>query len=121
MLANSSGMRTDFRLCEDQCGIKVGNLVARTFYSSERFFEEHCRIGALPLRIGRREQRANVRRSHGSQERVRDRVQQNVAIRMPAKALGIVERDPANLQRNSGLELVRVPSVANADARVSWF
>src|SRR5581483_3913388 len=69
---------------------------------------------AFPLRIRGREQGPDIRRGYGAQQRVGDGVQQNIAIRVPAETPGVIEDYPADLQRNSPLELVRVPAITDA-------
>ena len=76
----------------------------------ERQFEKNRRVGVLPARIARRKEAANVACRHRAQQRIGNRVQQHVAIRMSGQALGMFQRHSANSQRHAWLECVRVPA-----------
>jgi len=49
-------------------------------------------------------------------------VQEDIAVGMSAKAFAVGKRDPADLQRNIGPELVGVPAEANPGSGFhTWF
>src|SRR4029077_15573726 len=111
-------MRADFWSGEDQRGIQVHKFVARGLDALERLMQKHGGVGVFPLRVGRRKQRSNVGTGDGAEQRVGDRVQQDVAVGMAAEAFVVRQSYATALERYSGLEFVRVPTVADAHFRL---
>src|SRR5208283_4341896 len=81
----------------------------------ESFAEKDGGIGALPLRIGGREKRSDVGRGDGAEQCVGDGVEQNVSIGVPAESFVVDKLDASDDERDRGLELVRVVTVADAE------
>ena len=114
-------MRADSWSGQDQRGIQIHEFVAGALDALQRLAKKQGRVGILPLRIGRRKQRSNVGTGDGSKQRVGDRVQQDVAVGMSTETLIMRQSHAADFERNSGLELVRVPTVSDAHFRFQIF
>ncbi len=110
-------MGPDLRVREDQRRIHIRYCVSSRFDPAQRFFEEYGRISALPSRVGRRKQRSDIGCSNGPEQRIGDGVKQDVTVGVTAQTFGMFEVDSADLERNSSLELVRVPTIADAELR----
>jgi hypothetical protein len=110
-------VRTDFRRGEDQAGVDIGDAAAGVAHTSQGFAEKDGGIRVFPFGIGRREERADIGGGDGAEQGVSDGMQQDVAIGMAAQALVMRQGDPADLQRDSGTELVRVKAVADSGRR----
>jgi hypothetical protein len=61
---------------------------------------------------------ANVAGANSAEKGVSERVQENVAIAVTGEAFVVPEFDSADLERNTGFELVGVEPVANAHASI---
>ena len=83
-----------------------------------RFPQKHHRVRALPLRIRGRKQRPDIRSPDRSQQRIGDRVQQHVAIGVPAQALAVRQCHTADLERNAALKFMRIPPKPDACRRL---
>src|SRR5208282_300966 len=121
LLANGVGVRADFWSGQDQRGIQIHESVARGLDALQRLAQKHGGVGVFPLRIGRRKQRSNVGAGDGAEQRVSDRVQQDVAVGMAAETLVVRQSHAPDFERNAGFEFVRVPTVADAHFRFQDF
>jgi hypothetical protein len=52
-----------------------------------RMLEEACRGGTAPLRVAGREMHADIARADGTEQRIGDRVERDIGVAMPRKAL----------------------------------
>ena len=82
--ADRRGVRSDLRSGEDEAGVEVSDGVAGIVHASQGFAQEDDRIRAFPSGVRRREKRADVGRGHGTEQRVGDGVQQDVAVGVAA-------------------------------------
>ena len=115
--ADDGSVRTDLGSRQNQAGIDISNAVTGVAHAFQGFAQKDDGIRALPFRIGRRKENADVWRGNRSEQRIRDGVEKNVAIRVPAESFVMRQRDAADLQGNLWPELVRVEAVADADRR----
>src|SRR5947209_299371 len=83
---NFRSVRADFRGGQDQTGVHVTNSVSSRMYPFQSFPEKDDRVGALPLRIGWWEQRADIGGGDRAKECVRDRMQEDVSVGVAAQA-----------------------------------
>jgi hypothetical protein len=91
------------------------SLIACGCYALQRLAKKYGGVCAFfHCAIGRRKERSNVGACDGAEQRVGDGVQQDVAVRMAAETLVVLQMDAPDLERNSGLELVRVVTLADA-------
>ena len=111
---NRGCMRPNLRSRQNQTGIDVADFIFRIPHSIECIAQENRRICALPLRIRRREESADIWSSDCAQQGIRDGVQKNVAVGVATQTLVVRKGDPANLQRHASTELVGIEAVANA-------
>src|ERR1700730_7299126 len=102
---------------QNQAGIDIGDGVTGLAHALQSFTQEDDRIRALPSRIRRRKQRADIRGGDCPEQSVGDGVQQDIPVGVSAQALVMGKRDPANLQRNPGTKFVGVEDVAYPQAR----
>src|ERR1700693_6570155 len=102
-------MRADFWSGEDQRGIQVHEFVARGLDTLQRRKQKHGGVGVFPLRVGRRKQRSNVGTGDGAEQRVGNRVQQDVAVGMAAEAFVVRQGNAADFYGGSGVELWGAP------------
>src|SRR5208282_530459 len=100
-----------------QRGIQIHEFVACDLDALQRLLQKQGRIGVFPLRIGGRKQRSNVGSGDGAEQRVGDRVQQNVAVGMAAESFVMRQSHASDFEWNTGLEFVRVPTVTDAHFR----
>lgn len=91
----------------------VSERVAPVVHPLDGFPKENVRVASFPLRIRIREQLANVRQAEGPQDRVRDRVQQHIAVAVRYAAAVVRDVDTADDELVPGLEAVEVPAVAD--------
>ena len=103
---NCQSMRAYLRSRKDQRGIYVGYREARLLRPPESLLEKDCRVRALPLRVLRRKQRADIRCRDRAKQGVGQSVQQDVSIRMAAQSLRVRQCHPADLEWDTSLELV---------------
>ena len=115
--SNRRRVRTNFWSGEDQGRIQIDELVARVRDALQGFAEKYGRVCALPLGIGWGKERADVWAGDGSEECVGDGVEKNVSVGVAAQALVVGKGEASDEERDSGLELVRVPAVADAELR----
>ena len=111
-------MGTDFGSEKDEGGIQVDDCVTCGFYAGEGFLKKDGGVGILPLRVGGWKERADVGAGDGSEERVGDGVEENVAVGMASETVSVGQGDAADSERDGGLEFVGVPTVADAHF---WF
>jgi len=75
-------VRTDFGREKYEGRIQVDNSIACGFHAGERFLEKDGGVGIFPLRVGGWKERTDVGACDGSEERVGDRVKENVPVGM---------------------------------------
>src|SRR2546425_5739305 len=114
--ADCSSMWADFGLSKDQRGVHVRDGVAGSAYAVQSLLQKDDRIGAFPLKIRRREKRADVRGGDSAEQSVSGGVQEDVSVRVATQPFVVRQSHPADLERNAGFEFVRVPAVANSYA-----
>ena len=88
----------------------------------ERTIEAACstkyaRGGAFPLRVRRREMRADIAGAAGGQQGVGQRVQPDIGIGMAGEALPMRDRDAAKRHVVARFEGMHVIAIAGADVR----
>src|SRR5207244_8606383 len=76
--------------------------------------QEDDAVGVLPSLIGGREVRSDVAEPGGSQDRVHDRVREDVSVRMAGEPSSMVDDDRPEQQRASVFEAMSVESEADA-------
>src|ERR1019366_9680897 len=108
VFANRVRMRSDSWSGQDQRGIQVHEFIARGLDALQRLSQKQGGVGVFPLRIGRWKQRSNVGAGDGAEQRVGDRVQQDVAVGMAAETLVVRQSHATDFERNARLEFVRV-------------
>ena len=81
-----------------------------------RLREQVERVGALPARIVRREQRADVAEPGGAEHRVDQRVRDHVAVGVAGEPARMVELDAAEDERHALDERVRVDADPDAES-----
>ena len=79
--------------------------------------EQVERVGAGELRIGGREERADVLEPGGSEQRVGQRMREHVAVGVAGQPARMFDLDAAEHQRHAVLERVRVEAGADAVLR----
>ena len=79
-------VRADPRLLADQRDVDVLDAPARGRHEVTGVSQENRRIGARPARLARREMAADVAGANGAEQRVGQRVQPDVGIRMAEQA-----------------------------------
>jgi len=82
--AKRSSVRTDLGRGQDQRRVEVHDCIAGLVYPPERFLQKDRRVSPLPSRVGRREERPDIRRSDCSQQGIGDGVEEDVAVGMAA-------------------------------------
>ncbi len=80
--------------------------------------QQHPAVGALPPRIRVGEVHADVAQRQRAEDRVADRVEQDVGIGMPVETAIEGDRHAAQNEPASGDERVDVEAIADADAHV---
>src|SRR5262249_55246173 len=86
-------------------------------YPLQGFFQKDRRVGAFPLWIRRRKQRAYVGSTNRAEQRIGDGVQENVSVGVAAESLVVMDRHASDLERHAGHELVGVPAESDAVGR----
>ena len=118
VLSNLRRVRTNLRRSQNQTGIQIRYAITRVPHPLQRLAQKNHRVRAFPLRIRRRKQSPNIRSRNRTQQRIRNGMQQNVAIRMPAQPAIMRQRNSADPQRNPCPKFMRVKPIANANP---WF
>src|SRR5271155_67831 len=119
MRTNSSSVRTNLGRSKNQRRVYIDDGVTSRLNPLQSLVQENRGVGSLPLSIGRRKQRPDIRRSDGSEQRIGDGVQKYVTVRVAAQAFRMIQSPPANLKRNASLEFVRIPAKTNSHAETS--
>src|SRR5882724_7394192 len=114
-------MRPNFRRGQNERRIDIGYRVTRATYPLQRFPQENRRVGSFPFGIRGREKRSYIGSGHCSEQRIRQSMQQHIAVRMTTQAFRIRQRYSANLEWDTALELMRVPAVADAELQFPGF
>src|SRR5260370_663036 len=83
---------------------EIAKAVARLIYQAQRFANEHGGIRALPFGIARWEVSSDIAGGNRAQQRVGQRVQQNIAIGVAGQSAMMRQREAPNLERHAGLE-----------------
>ncbi len=68
--ANRGGVRTDLRRSQNQTGVDIGYAVTAIVHAFQSLTQEDHGIRALPLGIGRWEERADIRSGDRAEQRV---------------------------------------------------
>ena len=106
------GMRADLGRGQDEGGVHVGNGIARASHLLQRFGYKDGGVGPLPLGIGGRKESSDIARGDRAQQRIGQRVEQDIAIGMAGQALIVRQKNAADLERNAGAKLVGIPTKA---------
>ena len=80
-------MWADLRLSKNKRRVHIDHGVTRRPHPLQGLAQKNCRVSAFPLGIGGRKQRADIRRSHGAEQGIGQRMQKHVAIGVPTQAL----------------------------------
>ena len=115
-----SGDGCNFWRGKNERSVDVDDAVAGVAYLFEGEIEKDGGVGIFPAWVAGRKEAAYVARGDGAEKRVSDGVEENVAIGVASEALGVVQREAADAQRNTWFECVRVPAKSNACAHL-WF
>ena len=83
--------------------------------------QENGGVRALPLRIGRGKQRANIGRSDGPEQSIGHRMQKQVAIGVATEAFRMSQGDSPNLEWNASFEFVRIPAESDSHRWLFFF
>lgn len=116
-LADRGRVWTDLRSGENERGIDIQDAIARVGDVPHRLLDEDDGVRALPSRIARREEGTDVSGGDGAEQRVGQRVQQHIAIRVSGETMGVRNSDAADAKGNSRLKFVRVETVSDSHAR----
>ena len=106
------GMGADLGRGQDEGGVHVGDGVACASHLAQGFFKKDGGIGALPLGIGGRKESSDIAGGDRAQQRIGQRVEQDVTVGMAGKALIVRQKNAADLERNAGAKLMGIPAVA---------
>src|ERR1700682_2911075 len=104
----------DLRLGENQSRINICDRIYRATNLFEGFLHKDDRICPFPFRVRRREVAADITRGHRAQQRVGQRMEQDVAIRVAGEAFMVRKLHPAYSEGNTFLEFVGIPAEANS-------
>jgi len=85
VFADRFRMRSDFWSGKYQSGIQIHQSVARAFDALQGLAQKYGGIGIFPLWIRGWKQRSNIGTRDGAQQRVGNRMQQDVAIGMASE------------------------------------
>lgn len=113
--ADGGAVRADLGRGQDQRGIEIDEGVAFGGDALEGFFKKDGGVGAFPLRVGGREERADVWGGNGSEEGVGDGVEEDVSVGVASEAAFVGELDASDDERDAALEFVRVVALADAE------
>ena len=76
--------------------------------------QQDAAVGVLVRRVGVRKVSADVARADGAEDRIADRMDQYVRVRMTRETAVEWHRDPAEYQTSPGDERVNVETIADA-------
>ena len=76
-------------------------------------FEKLARARAFPLRVAGREMGADIAIANRAQNRIGDRMQRHIGIRMPGQAMRVVQLDPAQPQFFALDQFVHIKALAD--------
>ena len=106
------GMGPDLGRSQDERGVHVGDGVARASHLAQGFFKKDGGIGALPLGIGGRKESSDIAGGDRAQQRIGQRVEQDIAVGMAGQALIVRQKNAADLKGNAGAKLMGIPAKA---------
>lgn len=116
-LADCGRVGADLGSGENQSAVDVQDTVAGVGDVAHRLLDEDDGVCALPSRIARREEGADVSGGDGAEQGIGQRVQQHVAIGVSSETVGVRDGDSADAKRNSRLKFVRVETVSDSHGR----
>ena len=103
MLADGGSMRTYPGRGKNESRVHIDDGITRGAHALQSLAQENRRVSAFPFRIGGRKQRTNIRRSHGAEQSIGERMQKHVTVRMPTQTFGWARVTPPIL---SGIPVV---------------
>ncbi len=115
--ADGVAMRADLGTFADQGGVDMGDAAAARGDAFHGVAQEQVGRGAAPLRIARREMRADVAVGDGAEHGVGDRVQQHVGVRMADQPVIVRHLHAAEPDMVALAEGVDIKTLARADVR----
>ena len=110
-------MRRDARLLTDHDAVGADELVPGRSHLPVRLGEKHERVRAAVALVVGREQRADVGEARCAEQRIGQRVGDDVAVGVADETSGMVDRDTPEDERDAVAERVCVD--AEADAKVA--
>ncbi len=108
-------MRTDLGRLRMQRGVDIHRFPARRAHACHGLAQQHAAVGALEGRIGIRKVTPDIAQASGPKQRVGNRVQQDVRIRMPQQAMRVGNRHAADDQRAALDQRMHVKALADAE------
>ena len=113
--AHGRDVRRELGRLRDHGAVDVADLPARRAHAARGLGQQHDGIGAAELRIGVGKVPADVAEPGRAEQRIGDRMQQHVGIRMAEQAGAVRHLDAAQDQLAARHQLVNVPALADAD------
>src|SRR5580704_17222856 len=121
MLTNHSGMRANLGRGKNKRRVYIDDHITGSPHTSQSLAQKNGGVRALPLRIGRRKQRANIGRGDGPEQSIGHRMQKDIAIGVTTEAFRMSQSDSPNLERNSSFEFVRIPAESDSHRWLFFF
>ena len=94
--------------------VDVGDAAAQRLHAVQRILQEDTRARAAPGRVARGKVLADVAVADGAEDRIGQRVERHIRVRVALEALGVGNADPAQPDMIAGCEGVHVKAAAVA-------